>query len=299
LEQKIDYTVLEVGLGGRLDATNVVNPKVSIITRIGYDHIETLGKTLVKIAQEKGGIIHSGSFVIISPQRPSVLKIIKDKIQATHNQYYNVGKGLKVADIKATLSGVQFTVKDNNGIINKYQISLIGKHQIENACTALAVLRHLKETDIRITDNDIKKGLAEAKILARCQVVSKRPLIMVDSAHNPESAQSLYNVIHGIIREKVIIVFGSSRGKLVQEMFRILAPVIKQFILTQSENPRHIPSSELAELISKYSISIPFQTTENVSDAIKQALNLSKGKIPIIITGSFYVAGEALITLKS
>lgn len=306
LEQDIDYTILEVGLGGRLDATNVTEPKVSVITRIGYDHVDILGKTLEKIAKEKAGIIHPGSFVVISPQRPSALKVIKDKIQSNHNRYCDVGRELKVTDIKSNLSGVRFAVKDKNWVIGKYKIGLIGKHQVENVCTALAVLRHLQEEDKRITEKGIKKGLAEAKILTRCQVISKRPLIIIDSAHNPESAQSLFDVIRTIIKKKVIIVFGSSRGKLIKDMFRILLPVTRQFILTQSQNPRHIPSSELALTLKSivHGLWSPvhsprFSLTNNVSDAVKQGLFLQKEqKIPLIITGSFYIASEALVSLK-
>jgi len=331
-----------------------VKAKVAVITKIGYDHIEILGKTLKKIAKEKAGIIHPApmhtrpkiisqysrndyrqfehrcgaspsSFVVISPQRPSALKIIKDKIQATNNQYYDIQKELQVTNIKTNLTGSQFTIKDKNGIVGKprtnftseqsfqttiytgtnktqklvrgkYKINLIGKHQIENAVTALAVLRYLHTQDLRITKNGIRNGLANTQISARCQIISKNPLIVIDSAHNPDSAKSLYDVINNTIKQKVIIVFGASQGKLVKEIFKILAPVTKLFILTQSENPRHIPSSELAKLLSKFSVS--FQITENVSDAIKQGFNLSKGRTPIIITGSFYVASEALITLN-
>ena len=178
----------------------------------------------------------------------------------------------------------------------RYKISLIGKHQIENAVTALVVLRYLQSTDSKITKKGVKNGLANTKISARCQVISRNPLIIVDSAHNPESAKSLYDVINNIINQKVIIIFGSSQGKLVKEIFRILVPLTKKFILTQSENPRHIPSSELAKLLSKFTVS--FQITDNISDAIKQGLSLSRGKTPIIITGSFYVASEALIAIN-
>jgi len=291
LEKKIDYTILEVGLGGRLDATNVVKPKVSVITRIGYDHTNILGKILVQIAKEKAGIIHAGSYVVLSPQRPAALKAIKAKIRATKTKYYETAKELNVEYIKFNISGSEFMITS----FCKFKINLLGRHQIENATTALGVLDYLKKKNSRITDQGIKNGFKEVQIPARCQIISRRPLIMIDGAHNPESAQALYDVIHDIIKRKAIVIFGSSQGKLIKEMFKILAPVTKEFILTQSKNPRHIPSSELAETIKSFKV--PFTITKSVNQAIKLTLTEKNRKTPMVITGSFYVASEALKNL--
>lgn len=296
LEQKIDYTVLEVGIGGRLDATNVVSPKVSVITKIGYDHTEILGNTLRKIAREKAGIIHPGSFVILSPQRPTAHQIIKKKIRATGTKYYDTKREFQIINVNSDLTGSEFTLKDKNGIKRKFRVSLIGKHQIENACTAIAVLRYLKHEDARISENGIELGIANAQLPARCQIVSKSPLIIVDGAHNPESAKSLYDVIKSIIKEKAIFIFGASRGKLVKEMFRVLSPIAKIFILTQSKNLRSVPSKELAMILKKYPVS--FTISENINDALDYGLVLQKTSTPLIITGSFYLAGEALVSLN-
>jgi dihydrofolate synthase/folylpolyglutamate synthase len=283
-------------LGGRLDATNVVKPKVSIITKIGYDHTNLLGKTLTKISQEKAGIIHPSSFVVIAEQRPAALKIIKARIKLTKSNSLEVAKAIKVKEIKTDLTGTKFYIKN----MGRYKINLIGRHQIENACTALAVLFYLQKQDQRISDIGIRLGLQAAHILARCQIVSEKPFIMVDGAHNPESVRALYHVIRDIIKKKVIIVFGASQGKLVKNMFKILTPVAKQFILTQSENPRSIPSSELANTLKP--LGIPFKTTNSVSEALKiyHRNHLKSPKLfsYLVITGSFYVASEAIMYLK-
>ncbi len=288
LEKKIDYTILEVGLGGRLDATNVVKPIVSVITRIGYDHTNVLGKTLVQIAKEKAGIIHAGGYVVLSSQRPAALKVIKEKVRATKSKYYETAKELNVEYVKSNLSGSEFVITD----FGKSRIRLLGKHQIENATTALAVLDFLKKKDSRITDQGIKNGFKKVRIPARCQIISRSPLIMIDGAHNPESAQALYDVIRDIFKRKAVVIFGSSQGKLVKEMFKIIAPVTKQFILTQSQNPRHIPSSELVETLK--SVKVPFIITKSVKSAINLTLTEKNRKTPLVITGSFYVASEAL-----
>jgi dihydrofolate synthase/folylpolyglutamate synthase len=299
--KKTDYTVLEVGLGGRLDATNVVTPKVSVITRIGYDHTDLLGKTLGKISREKAGIIHPESFVVIAKQRPTALKVIKDKIRECKNNYIESEKAFKVKNIRTSISGTEFSVtnirigfpvlsKPVSGK-RKYKIKLIGKHQVENTCTALAVLQYLQKQDQRITGKGITFGLESADILARSQIISKNPTIIIDGAHNPESILALCDVIHNIIKKKVII-FGSSQGKLVEKMIKILAPVTSKFILTQSTNPRAIPSSEIAKIIKPSKI--PLVVTKSVFEALKQVPQNE----PFIVTGSFYVASEALMILE-
>jgi len=292
LEKKPDYTILEVGLGGRLDATNVVKPIVSVITRIGYDHTNILGKTLTKIAREKTGIIKSKAFVVISAQRPSALKIIKQKIRKTKNRYCETEKEFEVSSIVNNIKGSRFTIRNKGD----FETKMLGNHQIENALNAIAVLSYLKEKDLRITDTGVKLGIKTAQIPARCQIISKNPLIIVDGAHNPESAQALYKVINDIIKRKAIVVFGASQGKSVKEMFRILVPITEKIILTQSINPRHIAASQLAEILAQYKI--PFITTNSVKMAIKQGLKLANKKTPLVITGSFYVASEALKILK-
>jgi dihydrofolate synthase/folylpolyglutamate synthase len=188
--------------------------------------------------------------------------------------------------------GSSFTIKDKD----KYEIKMLGNHQIENAINAIAVLSYLKEKDFQITDASIKRGIKTVQIPARCQIISKNPLIIVDGAHNPESAQALYKVINDIIKKKAIIIFGASQGKLVNKIFTILAPIAEKIILTQSENPRHIPASQLAEILTQHKI--PFITTNSVKTAIKQGLKLANRKTPLVSTGSFYVASETLKILK-
>lgn len=292
LEKKVDYTVLEVGLGGRLDATNVVNPKVSVITRIGFDHLNILGRTLGKIAREKAGIIHPGSYVVISGQKPTANRAILEKIARTRNRYYDTAQHLSVKNLTCGRKGSIFTLLENGEIAGKYKIKNLGEHQIENALTAWTVLNYLRKRDHRINETGIKKGLAQAQISGRCQIISQNPLTMIDSAHNPESARSLANVIKNIIKEKPIIVFGASQGKLVGKILQILLPVTGKFIFTQSKNPRRVPVQTLLKIC--HNKTVITKSAESISKAIELARKLSKKRIPIVITGSFYVAGEAL-----
>ncbi|MEO0091264.1 MAG: folylpolyglutamate synthase/dihydrofolate synthase family protein [candidate division WOR-3 bacterium] len=294
-EKKPDYVILEVGLGGRLDATNVIKPLVSVITRIGYDHTNILGKTLGKIAYEKSGIIHPESYVVLSAQRPSALKVLLKKIKENRCSYSQADKEIKITNIKSNLSGSSFIVKHQEKRL-KYQIRLVGRHQIENVQTALSVLNYLKTRDLRITDTGIRNGLRDAQISCRIQIISKKPLTIIDGAHNPESIQALVDVVKDIIKKKAIFIFGASQGKLIKDMLKKIIPIAQSIILTQSQNPRHISVCELAKVIKQYNL--PYTITFNVNSAIQQALQ-KKTMHPIIITGSFYVAGEAYEYLQS
>ncbi|MEO0083349.1 MAG: cyanophycin synthetase, partial [candidate division WOR-3 bacterium] len=240
----------------------------------------------------KAGIIHPKSYVVIAQQRPSALKVIKKRIKKFGNDFCEVNKRVKVKNLKISLSGTAFDT-DKFG---KIKLAVLGKHQVENCSTALAVFDYLKTLDPRITIEKIKPGIASVQIPARCQIVNYKPITIIDGAHNPESCQALSEVINELVKTKVLIIFGASLGKLVTQMFKILAPIAREFILTQSQNPRHLPVSALAKLLAPYKI--PYRLSNSVSSAIKLAEAQPKRQ-PIVITGSFYVAGEALRFIRS
>jgi dihydrofolate synthase / folylpolyglutamate synthase len=295
LENNLDYTILEVGLGGRLDSTNVTNPIVSVITRIGYDHTEVLGKTIAKIAIEKAAIIHNQTYVVSSNQRPTALKLIKKRVKNTHSKLLLIGKDLKIKDEKVTICGSKFKIKLGAGK-REFNIRVLGRHQIENAATAIGALQRLMVFDARINWQGISKGFKEVKIPARCQIIQKNPLVMVDVAHNPDSALSLREMIQDIFHKKLILIFGASKEKMVKEMFKVLMPITKRIILTKAKSCRAYDPKDLAELIKPYSVS--YQLTKSVKEAIGEGLRKASKNELIVITGSFYVAGEALKILK-
>lgn len=295
LENNLDYTILEVGLGGRLDSTNVTNPIVSVITLIGYDHTEVLGKTIAKISKEKAAIIHNQTYVVSSNQRPTALKLIKKRLIDTGSELFLIGKNLKIKNEKVTIAGSKFRIKLDKEE-RELNIPVLGRHQIENAATAIGVLQRLMVFDTRINWQGIYQGFKEVNIPARCQIVQKKPLVMVDVAHNPDSAISLRKVIQDIFHKKIILIFGASKEKMVKEMFRILMPITKRVILTKANSFRAYDPKDLAELIKPYSVS--YQLTKTVKEAIGDGLKKVSKDEMIVITGSFYVAGEALQILK-
>ncbi|MCS7258404.1 MAG: Mur ligase family protein [candidate division WOR-3 bacterium] len=298
LENEVDFTILEVGIGGRLDATNTSNPIVAVITKIGFDHIEILGPTLTKITYEKAGVIRKKSFIVCAPQRPIVYRTLKRYLESRnipYNQLYYVPNHLKTCDIKYSLQGTRFVLQDQDDD-RRYYIStdLIGRHQIENILNAYGVLKHLKNKNY-LGESEFHRavtfGFSQAKINCRVEVINTDPLIIIDVAHNPESIMALVSVVNEIIKSKAIIVFASLMGKLVREMFLILKPIVKKLILTEAPNPRTIRCSELMQIAQKLDISAV--EVKNYQEAFDFALKEAKKalKTPIIVCGSFYLAG--------
>jgi len=290
LREKTEWTVLEVGLGGRLDATNVVSPRIAIITRIGFDHTELLGETLTAIAREKAGIIHPNSTVVTFHQTPEVLAVIKK--QAKENESKVVTENLiDRSSIRLNKFGSSFKMK---GEEIPFFLPLLGAHQVENVELVLAALSEIKREEKRVSWEKVREGLKRVYIPARCELISSQPPIMIDCAHNPDSAFALKEVIEKILRKRALFVFGVARDKKVEEMLEILSPVGRYFF-TQARHPRALPIEVLASYGKK--LNLKFSAKKNVAQAIKTAL-ANQGKEILVITGSFYVVGEALRFLK-
>ncbi len=290
LEEDVEWAVLEVGLGGRLDATNVVSPNISVITRIGFDHTEILGDDLVSIAREKSGIIHSGSTVVTSRfQAPEVLAVIEETAKERWSKLV-INPLLKAGSIKLGKDGSRFEV-------GRYPffLPLLGGHQIENAELVINSLLEIKRDDPRITWEGIRIGLERTSLLARCQLISEEPAIMVDVAHNPDSCHALKEVIEKVLKKKAIFVFGVARDKKIEEMLSILSAVGDYFLLSQARHPR----AQEVEILSSYAqkLGLKFTTAKPVAKAIRMALAQQKREV-IVLTGSFYLVGEGLKFLK-
>jgi len=294
-ENDLDYTILEVGLGGRLDSTNVTNPIVSVITRIGLDHIEVLGNSISKITSEKAAIIHNNAYVVSASQRPAAERVIKKRISETNSQLFLVGRDLKIKNEKVMMFGSRFRIKFDKEK-REFSIPVLGRHQIENAATAIGVLQRLMFFDKRINWDGIAQGFKQVQIPARCQVVKKNPWVMVDVAHNPDSALVLSETIQQIFNRDVILIFGASKEKLVSKMLKILMPITKRVILTKAKSARAYDPKDLAKLVKPYLV--PYQLTKTVREAVGEGVKKVPKKELIVITGSFYVAGEALKILN-
>ncbi|MEO0102307.1 MAG: folylpolyglutamate synthase/dihydrofolate synthase family protein [candidate division WOR-3 bacterium] len=291
LKEKTEWTILEVGLGGRLDATNVVSPTLSIITRIGFDHTELLGEDLILIAKEKAGIIHPQSTVITFQQIPEVLAVIKEAAQKNGGEV--ITENLICPEtIKLHRLGSEFKIKNSP---LSFFLPLLGEHQVENTELVLSSLARIKKDDNRITWEKVREGLAHTYVPARCELISSQPEIMVDCAHNIDSSQALKEVIKKILKKRAIFVFGVAKDKKVFEMLSILSAVGDYFVFTQAKHPRALNIEELTLHAEK--LNLKFTTAKTVSQAIKKAIARQRKEI-IVITGSFYVVGEGMRYLR-
>ncbi len=263
-EQKVNYAVIEVGLGGRLDATNVVDPLVSVITSISYDHIQVLGNTLTQIAFEKGGIIKPGKPVVIGPQASEV-KIELERIASERkSDVIQVGKDFLYASLAHSLFNQTILVwpKDEQDLVDRYIESggrsdweparlvtpLLGFHQVENAATAYSVIQVLKQQGLIIGEEEIKTGFQQVHWPARFEVIQQNPPIVVDSAHNRDSALKLRLTIDDYLADlPVILLFGASEDKDIEGMFTELLPRVREVVATESTHPRASNAADLGD----------------------------------------------------
>jgi len=294
-EQKTDFLVLETGLGGRLDATNVVKPLVCAITPISYEHTQRLGNTLKEIAAEKAGIIKSHQSIVISaPQEREAQGVIRQRCKKLAAKSYEVGK-----DIIFNEGNSDFNIK---GIFSRYpdlKINLLGRHQLINATVAVGVIEALKFYGITIDTDSIRAGLYRTAWPGRCEVVGRNPWVVLDGAQNVASACALKQAIkenfstRGRLSrkkkfKKLILVFGISKDKDIKGTSLELADFADVVVLTKSRNPRAQPPQDLA----KYFKDKPTYITQSVKEAGELAARIATKEDLILVTGSLFVVGE-------
>lgn len=289
-EQKVDFVVLEVGLGGRLDATNIVNPMVSVITKVALDHTHILGRTLSQIAKDKAEIIKDNSYVVTAADKESVLKIIKDKCKRMHSKLFHVGTDITYKKNCSGIDGQTFDVKGTNGYYPSLRIPLIGEHQLTNAATAIAAIEALRKQGVKISDRALKEGLKNAKWPGRFEVVQKNPLVVLDGGHNPDAMRALKKILKALSYKRLILVMGISSSKDIKTMMKIIAPIADKFIITRAEY-RGTETSKLKKEVKKYVKDIIVK--EKVADAARYARSIAKKDDLVCIGGSLFVVDEA------
>jgi dihydrofolate synthase/folylpolyglutamate synthase len=303
--QEVNAAVVEVGLGGRLDPTNVVSPIVSVITSISYDHIKILGNTLAEIAGEKGGIIKENVPVVLAPQKDEAHLVIEEIAKERSSPLYQVGVDYLFAPLTRSLEGQSMLVwpESDQDMVDAYietggleeweptrlYIPLLGFHQVENAATAYTALQVARKSGLRVNDSAIRDGFENVSWPARFEIIQQEPAIIVDSAHNRDSALKLRLAVDDYFPGKpVILVFGASEDKDIHGMFAELLPRVKQVLATKSEHPRAIDPDQLVELTHQFGK--PAQSFDQVEGALEEAIRLAEGKAVVLITGSIFVA---------
>ncbi|MGR3302328.1 MAG: bifunctional folylpolyglutamate synthase/dihydrofolate synthase [Candidatus Scalindua sp.] len=296
-KKQADISVLEVGMGGRLDSTNIILPEISVITPIGYDHTDRLGHTLDRIAYEKAGIIKEGVPVVSSMQEPEALSVISKTCKEKNARLYLVGRDILINNIKVTKrNGVYGTECEIRTWRNKYKnifLPLIGRHQIENGATAIGTLEILSETGVIKADNEmIIKALAKVKCQARIEVVSEKPLIVLDTAHTVSSMKILReSVKENLSFKKLIVVIGLSEDKDIAGILREITCAADDLILTRTGNPREAEPRQMAITAKHFYQKKPI-VIEDIGEAFKEAKIIAKKDDLICITGSFFLAGK-------
>jgi dihydrofolate synthase / folylpolyglutamate synthase len=304
--EKVDLAVLEVGMGGRLDATNVVDPRVSVITDISLDHQKFLGNTVGEIAREKVGIIRPGRAVVTLPQQPEANDVIGNTILDLGARGVNAVPYVPPVSPAST----QYLVpsSEQGEFVYRYPLavlgeeilvetSLVGRHQLRNVALAVAAAVELNQQGIDgITAKSIERGIRETRWPGRFQVISARtgwPEMVFDVAHNPAGAWALRSALSERYEDRpLIFVFGAMRDKAISEMTEILFPLAERVIATRPENPRAASPEEIQRAAERTGTEV--EAVEDVKLALDRARVLAGAKAVVVITGSIYLVGEVM-----
>jgi len=283
----VDIAVLEVGMGGRLDATNVVIPESSIITNICMEHQKYLGKNLSVIAREKGGIIKEGGVCLTAARQNKVLNVLGDLSRQKHSRLYRVGREIRMRKSKDGSFSYY-------GIFKKYknlEISLIGKHQIENTALALGAIEILENRGLNIEGGIVKRGLKDVRWEGRLEILNENPTLVVDGAHNPGGISALCRSLAVDFKyDKLILLFGVLNDKDYKTMLRKLSPRADKIILTRPRGGRALPAEKLLPFVGKHNDSV--EVIENSEKALVRAFALADKNDLICVAGSLYLVGE-------
>jgi dihydrofolate synthase/folylpolyglutamate synthase len=308
-QRGIDIAVVEVGLGGRLDATNVITPLVSVITSISYDHMHLLGDSLSDIAREKAGIIKPGVSAVSSPQQYEVRRVLEEIAQITKSPIILVGREWHFSSGNHSLdrqtayiwSAEEQPLMDafvesggsEEWVPQRFELSLLGYHQVVNAATAYAALDVLRKGGISINNGAIAKGFRDTVWRGRFEILSRDPILVVDSAHNRDSALKLRIALDDYFPgQPVTMIFGASEDKDISGMLTELLPRVKRIIVTQAVHPRAADPNMLAGMAREYGLRVEIITP--VSKALEFALQNGRVGEVILVAGSLFITGEVL-----
>lgn len=293
-EVKPDYVVLEVGLGGSIDSTNIIPAsEVSIITNVGLDHMEYLGATLPEIAREKAGIIKEDGVVVTGVDKPEPLEVIEKACQQKGATLYRLGRDIHFKEVALSQEGGEL---DWEGLGRCYQglkISLLGRHQLINASLAVAAIEAARRhRGLRVTEDQIREGLAKVFWPGRLEVVGKNPLVILDGAHNYDGALALKQALEEIFSYRhLILVLGMLADKEREKMVSLLAPLAQRVIVTRPNSPRAGDWEKLAFYARRFTPHV--QAVRNISQALQIALSLAGPEDLICATGSLYMIADA------
>lgn len=292
-ELNVDVLVLEVGLGGRLDATNVIDtPLVNVITSLSLDHTAVLGDKIEQIAFEKCGTIkQNGTLVCSYGQKESAMNVIKDICKERNNTLI-IPEQSEIEVTEQSIFGMQFNYKKQS-----YRTTLSGTHQVQNMTTVIEAVNVLKEKGYTITEENIKNGILKTQLPARVEVISENPLVILDGGHNEDGAKAFYNAVKDCFdsNKKLFVIAGMMNDKAVENSLKSLISKADTFIAVTPENPRAMKAEELGKIAKKYCHNV--LVCDNANSAVDSVKTKITENDMLFVVGSLYLAGEVRTNL--
>jgi len=290
--ERVEFAVVEVGLGGRLDATNILTPVASVITRIDFDHENFLGHSLQEIAAEKAGILKVGVPAVFAPQWPEAAEILRAKAEELYCQVLETDKAFRVVRQEVQGGCVRAEIeKRATGRRLEVAPQLPGRFQLQNTLNAVAAASVLQERKYRISEDNIARGIAMTQWPGRIEKLQSSPDVYLDGAHNPGAARELARFIEeSLAGRKVFLIYAAMRDKAVDEVAGLLFPHAEEVIFTEAKTPRAISARQLEEIAGHHAAQ--YSTIPDAEKAVEVALGKAKPGDVIVITGSLYLVGQ-------
>jgi len=292
-ERRVDFAVLEVGLGGRLDATNVVDPLVSVITNIGLEHTEILGDTLELIAGEKAGIIKPGRPLVTATRDESVFRVFQEKAEELGCRVIRVGYDTGYERTGMDLGGVRFSLRSLRGEYRGLETPLLGDHQVVNAATAVAAVETLAEYGFEVAEDAVRRGLRDVQWPGRMEVLSTEPLVVVDSAKDTEATLAVRRTVErDIPHRRVVAVVSISSDKKIPDMMSNISAVADVVVATTHGVMERAADPGLLARLAREN-GVPSEVHAEAGDAFRRALELAGPGDMVLVVGSVFLAGAA------
>jgi dihydrofolate synthase / folylpolyglutamate synthase len=297
-QQRVEFGVFEVGLGGRLDSTNILTPVVSVITRIDFDHENFLGHSLREIAGEKAGIIKPAVPVVVAEQRPEAREVIRNRAKELLSPVIDTTEAFRIENESIHHGHARARVTEvASGWSVELAPSLPGRFQLQNALNAVAAARLLQQRGFRISDESISRGIATTVWPGRIEKIQSHPDVYLDGAHNPSAARELAQFVEESLKGKrIYLLYGALRDKAVDEVAGLLFPLATEVVLTAPATSRAISATQLEEIVAHYADKST--TISDAGEAIEYALSKASSDDVIFITGSLYLVGQLRLYLK-
>jgi dihydrofolate synthase/folylpolyglutamate synthase len=291
-QDRVDFAVIEVGLGGRLDATNIVSPLVTVITRIDFDHENFLGHSLQEIAREKAGILKPQVPSVFAEQLPEARSVLLERARELHCPVLETSEAYSVLSEESKNGCIRATIEEvSTGTRFRIAPQLAGRFQLQNALNALAAAQMVRQRGYSLTDENIDRGIAAAEWPGRLEQLQSGPDIYLDGAHNPGAARELSRFLEENFRgRKVYFIFGAMRDKSVDEVTGLLFRHAHEVVFTQPRTPRAVSATQLAEIAGDHAAN--YSVIADAEHALDTVLAKATPEDAIFITGSLYLVGE-------